>query len=84
MRGLEFQRQVELPVNYKGVLLDCGYRIDLVVANCVIVEVKSVEMLESIHKAQLLTYLRWSKLKVGLLINFNVSVLKNGIKRRVL
>jgi GxxExxY protein len=84
MRGLEFQRQVELPVRYKDVLLDCGYRMDLVVANCVVVEVKSVQTLEAIHEAQLLTYLRLSKLKVGLLINFNVTVLKKGIKRRVL
>ncbi len=84
MRGLEFQRQIELPIKYKGIVLDCGYRMDFVVANCVVVELKAVETLEPIHDAQLMTYLRLSKLKVGLLINFNVSVLKDGIKRRII
>ena len=79
--GLTFERQKPLPVVYKEVLLDCGYRMDLVVANCVVVELKSVEHLAPIHEAQLLTYLKIAKLPLGLLINFNVPVLKQGIKR---
>jgi GxxExxY protein len=73
-----------LPISYKGVLLECGYKLDLVVADSVIVELKSVDELAPIHEAQLLTYLKLSKKKVGLLINFNVPLLKDGIKRRVL
>jgi GxxExxY protein len=69
---------------YKGDQLDCGYRLDLVVANLVVVEIKAVEALLPIHKAQLLTYLRLGGWKVGLLLNFNVQVLKQGIKRVVL
>ncbi len=84
LRNLNFQRQVELPVAYKGLKLDCGYRLDVVVDNAVIVELKSIEQISPIHEAQLLTYLRLSGKKVGLLINFNVAVLKNGIVRRVL
>jgi GxxExxY protein len=84
LRGLDFQRQVELPVAYKGLKLDCGYRLDVVVSNAVIVELKSIEQISPIHQAQLLTYLRLSGKRVGLLINFNVAVLKNGIVRRVL
>lgn len=83
LRGLAFQRQVELPVSYKGLKLDCGYRPDVVVGDAVIVELKSIKHILPIHHAQLLTYLLMGK-KVGLLINFNVSVLKNGIVRRVL
>ena len=83
LRGLSFQRQVELPVAYKGLKLDCGYRLDVVVES-VIVELKSIEQISPIHHAQLLTYLRLAGKKVGLLINFNVAVLKNGIVRRVL
>ncbi len=83
-RGIAFKRQWPLPVAYKGQLIDCGYRIDLLVAEEVIVELKSVEVLSPVHEAQLLTYLRLSKKRVGLLINFNVKVLTNGIKRRVL
>ena len=83
-RGIVFEQQVPLPLEYKGVLLDCGYRLDFVVAGAVIVEVKSVAAIEPIHEAQLLTYLRLGKCKVGLLINFNVPVLKDGIRRRVL
>ena len=84
LRRIEFQRQVELPLIYKGVHLDCGYRMDVVVAGEVIVELKMVDELLPIHEAQLLTYLRLSGLHIGLLINFNVPYLKNGIRRLVL
>jgi GxxExxY protein len=83
LRQVAFERQVPLPVLYKGIQLECGYRIDLLVSGLVIVEIKAVESLEPIHEAQLLTYLKLKKLWVGLLINFNVPVLKNGIKRIV-
>ena len=82
LRGLAFTRQVELPVTYKGVKLDCGYRIDLIVQGLVLVELKSVDKIHSIHEAQLLSYLRLSGLTTGLLLNFNVPVLKDGIIRR--
>ena len=81
--GLNFERQKGLPLNYRGVHLDCGYRIDLLVETQVVVEVKAVEKSELIHEAQLLSYLKLSKCPVGLLINFNVEVLKNGIRRLV-
>jgi GxxExxY protein len=84
LRRIGFRSQVDLPVYYKGLRLDCGYRIDLVVNERVLVELKSVERLAPIHEAQLLTYLRLSKLRVGLLINFNVPVLPKGVMRRVL
>jgi GxxExxY protein len=71
-------------VQYKGVALDCGYRLDMVVADTVVLELKCIETLLSIHEAQLLTYLKLSRKPVGLLINFNVPVLKDGIRRRVL
>ena len=82
-RGLRFQRQLPLPVVYKNVQLDCGYRIDLLVEQAVLLELKSVEQLLPIHDAQLLTYLKLAKLKVGLLINFNVPVLRKGVVRKV-
>ena len=81
---LRFERQVPLPVAYKGVKLDCGYRLDFVVDRAVVVELKAVDTLRPIHEAQLLTYLRLGGWTVGLLINFNVPVLRNGIKRVVL
>jgi GxxExxY protein len=84
LRGLRFERQRVLPVEYKGVKLDCGYRLDLLVEELVVVEIKSVASIEPIHEAQLLTYLRMGGWKVGLLINFNVPVLKDGIRRRIL
>ena len=84
LRNLAFERQLELSVWYKGLKLDCGYRLDIVFENAVLVELKSIEQIPAIHHAQLLTYLDLSGKKVGLLINFNVSVLKNGILRRVL
>jgi len=82
--GLAFEREVGLPVLYKGVRLDCGYRIDLVVEGRVIVELKTVERLLPIHEAQLLTYLRLAQVHTGLLLNFNVPALRQGIKRLVL
>ena len=84
LRGIPYVCELQLAVNYKGMRLDCGYRVDIVVANAVILEIKAVERIEKIHEAQLLTYLRLGGWKVGLLINFNVPVLKDGIKRRVL
>lgn len=80
---LDFRRQVPLPVVYKGVKLDCGYRMDLVVEEMVIVEFKTVEVLLPVHDAQLLSYLKLSGIPVGLLINFHVPVLKDGIRRIV-
>ena len=84
LAGLSYTAQELLPVNYKGVVLDCGYRIDLVVENKLIIELKSVDKLQKIYEAQLLTYMKLTGLGVGLLINFNEIVLKNGIKRFVL
>ena len=81
--GLRVEQQQPLPVVYRGVRLSCGYRIDLVVDDHVIVEVKSVARVEPIHEAQLISYLKLSGRRVGLLINFNVRVLKNGVRRRV-
>ena len=83
-RGISFRRQVALPVSFKAVRLDCGYRLDLLVEESVIVELKCVEELNDLHKAQLLTYLKLSQLKVGLLPNFNVPLMKDGIVRMVL
>ena len=82
-RGLKVELQKPLPVVYKEVHLDCGYRLDLLVENAVIVEIKAVEALAPIHQAQLLSYLRLSGCKVGLLINFNVTFLKHGLRRLV-
>ncbi len=84
LRGLQCARQVELPISYKGVKLDGGCRADLLVGSTVVVEIKAVEAVLPVHEAQLLTYLRLSGRRVGLLINFNVPVLKDGIVRRVL
>ena len=84
LRGLAFQRQVDLPVVYKGIRLDCGYRADLVVEDRVVLELKTVEKIMPVHEAQLLTYLRLSAKRVGLLLNFNSAVLRDGIKRMVL
>lgn len=82
-RGLSFERQVHLPVHYKGSLLECGYRLDVVVDNLVVIEIKSVSKLEPVHVAQLLTYLKLSGMKLGFLLNFNSSLMKNGIGRVV-
>ena len=82
-RGLSVHQQVGLPVYYEGVKLEVGYRVDLIVADKVIIEVKSVETLAPVHKKQLLTYLRLMDLRLGLLINFNVNRIKDGIQRVV-
>ena len=84
LRNVPYERQRQLPVDYKGMQLDCGYRLDLLVSDEVVVEIKAVESLLPIHQAQLLTYLKLGGWKVGLLMNFNVPVLKQGIKRVVL
>jgi len=83
LRERSFERQVELPVTYKGVRLDAGYRVDLVVERQVIIELKCVEKLLPIHDAQLLTYLKLSGISIGLLMNFHVPVLTQGLKRLV-
>jgi GxxExxY protein len=83
LRRISFLREVPLPVEYKGVRLECAYRLDLLVDDMVVVEVKSVEGILPIHEAQLLTYLKLGGWKLGLLINFNVPLLKQGIRRRV-
>jgi GxxExxY protein len=84
LRGISYKRHHAVPVQYKGAKLDCGYRIDVLVEDRVVLELKSVDCLEPIHEAQVLTYLKLTGHKVGLLINFNVSVLKKGIKRFML
>ena len=83
IRGLKVKRQVGLPLVYKDISCDIGYRVDLLVENKVIIEIKSVEALNDVHIAQVLTYLRLSRCKLGLLINFNVKRLKEGVKRLV-
>jgi GxxExxY protein len=83
LRGIPYQRQVSLPVTYKGKRLDAGYRIDLLVKDEVVVELKAIDAILPIHEAQTLTYMRLGNWKVGLILNFNVSVLKKGIKRLV-
>ncbi len=81
--GLSLERQKPLAVQYKGIKLDCGYRLDVVVEDAIILELKSCEKIEPIHKAQLLTYLKLSGLNLGLLLNFNVTVMKDGLVRIV-
>ncbi len=83
-RGIPYFRQVPLPLQYKGVHIECGYRMDIVVDGKLVIEVKSVERLLPLHEAQLLTYLKLSGIKTGLLLNFNAVLLKHGIKRMVL
>ncbi|MGC9396263.1 MAG: GxxExxY protein [Anaerolineae bacterium] len=84
LRGLSFEQEKPLPVVYKDVKLDCGYRLDFLVEGKVVVELKAVEQMHPVYEAQLLTYLKLTRCKVGLLINFNVPVLKDGVVRRVL
>jgi GxxExxY protein len=82
--GIPFERQVAMPIQYDGIRLDCGFRLDLIVQEKVVVEIKSVDQLLAIHDSQLLTYLKISGLSRGILLNFNVAHLKHGIRRRVL
>jgi GxxExxY protein len=84
LAGLAFEQQKQLPVEYKGLKLECGYRLDFLVERIVVVELKTVDSLLPVHESQLLTYLKLSGCKTGLLLNFNVPVLKSGIKRMVL
>lgn len=79
--GLIVERQKPVPVVYKEIKLECGYRIDLLVENAVIIELKSVDAINPIHEAQILTYMKFAEKHIGLLINFNVTLLKNGLKR---
>jgi GxxExxY protein len=82
IRGIPFERQVPIPEEYKGVKLDCGYRADIVVDGTILLEIKAIDSLLPIHDAQLLSYLKLGGWKIGLLINFNVELLKNGLRRR--
>jgi GxxExxY protein len=84
LRGLRFLRQVSVPVKYKGINLDCGYQLDIIVEDIVILELKSIDRIASIHEAQLLTYMKLLTKPVGFIINFNVPVLRSGIVRKVL
>ena len=84
LAGIDFQAQVALPMHYKGVLLDCKYRIDLLVDNCLVVELKSVEEVFPLYAAQILTYMKLAEAPLGLLLNFNVKYLKQGIRRFIL
>jgi GxxExxY protein len=84
LRGLRFERQITVPVTYKGVNLDCGYKLDLLVEDTVILELKCVERITSVHEAQLLTYMKLLNKPVGFIINFNVPVMRAGIVRKVL
>jgi GxxExxY protein len=84
LRGLRFEKEKPLPVEYKGIKLESGYRLDFVVADKVVVELKAVDSIHDVHKAQLLTYLKLTGCKVGLLLNFNSAVLKDGIERLIL
>ena len=84
LRGIPYRKEYPLPLEYKGIRLECGYRVDILVGGVVAVEVKSVQALAPIHDAQLLTYLRLGGWRVGLLINFNVVVLKDGIHRKII
>lgn len=81
LRQLKVERQKALPIIYKHILLDCGYRLDLVVEDQVIIELKSISQIATIHEAQLLSYLKLSNYKLGLLMNFNVSIMKDGVRR---
>jgi GxxExxY protein len=83
LQGIKFRQQVALPVQYRGLSLDCGYRLDILVDELVIVEVKALKQVLPVHRAQLLTYLKLTRLRLGLLINFNVDVLRSGVYRMV-
>jgi GxxExxY protein len=84
LKGIAFKLQCPLPVEYKEVRLDCGYRAYFFVENSLILELKSVEQMESVHEAQILTYMKFAHARTGLLINFNVKLLRDGIKRFVM
>ena len=84
LRGLPLKSQVQLPLLYKGAAIGSGLRLDLIVADTVVVEIKAISVLEAIHEAQLLSYMKLTKCRIGLLLNFNVPVLKSGIKRMIL
>ena len=84
LRSINFQRQVELPIEYKGIKLETGYRIDFIVEDSVLLEIKAIDSLQPIHEAQILTYMKLYGTKLGLLLNFNVPVLRQGIKRKIL
>jgi GxxExxY protein len=84
LQQIDFECQRRIPLSYKGAQLECGYRADIVVSNCLLVEVKALDQLTAIHDAQLLSYLKLTGLNVGLLINFNVRVLTHGIRRKVI
>jgi len=79
--GLTIERQVPVPVVYKDIKLECGYRIDILVEKTVVIELKAIEAFAPVHEAQILTYMKFAKMTIGLLINFNVTLIKNGIKR---
>ena len=84
LHGLSYEQEKPLPLDYKGVKLNCGYRMDFLVEQAVVVELKTVEALQPVHQAHLLTYLKLTGCKIGLLINFNVPILKQGLKRMAL
>ena len=84
LRGIPFEREKPIRLEYKGIVLEAGYRLDFLVADCVVIELKAIEALAPVHDAQLITYLRLGGWRLGLLINFNVPVLKSGIHRRIL
>lgn len=81
LAGISFQLEAQMPVHYKGVNLNCGYRIDLLVENLLVVELKAVEQILGVHQAQLITYMKLAKAPIGLILNFNVKMLKDGIKK---
>ena len=83
LRDLHFERQVALPVTYKGIKLDCGYRADIIVDEKLVLEIKAIDSITPLYQAQILTYLKMMDMRVGLILNFNVPVLKDGIKRMV-
>ena len=82
--GLRIERQKAVPVVYKEIKLDCGYRIDILVEDLIVIELKTVDEFNPVHEAQILTYLKFSKKKLGLLVNFNVLRLKNGLRRYIM
>ena len=83
LRKIHYKRQKEIPIEYKGIELDCGYRADILVEDKLLLELKACESIEKIHEAQLLTYLKLTNIDLGLLINFNVPILKEGLKRLI-